>query len=322
MLIGYSQAGPAFLSILGSIAVLSLMMVLKRHKETHQRLIMYLAISVFFNSISFIVRGMGYKLIKNKYFCQVTAFYGQLTAGFILSSIWCIIIEIVVSTCRQKGAGKLEWIYLILIFIIPAITSVIPFVNNGYGESKVWCWIRDKNDDGEMFPYGLILRYVLWYGPLYSLMLVGGTVYLIGLLVNACKLRKHSALYSSDFSREKKKIFLKKLTQFRWYPVLFFTYALIQVANHIYEYFNRGRGPLVELWIAQSVVEGLQGVFVALLYIFHRSTRIHILHRLIILRNRCIQYDNPYLDESTPLSQSPNNSYEALPQRAKTIQIH
>lgn len=317
--IGITQAGAACFSMMSSILVIIFIVALKKYKKITQRLVMYLNISIFFNSTSFIIRGIGYDVIENKPLCTAAGYYGQLTAGFILASIWCIIIEIVYNACKQKHGGKLlECVYLVLIFIVPPVTGTIPFIENGYGNSRAWCWIRGKDEDGEKFIFGLVLQYVLWYIPLYILIIVGGAVYFIGIIAISVKIKRHDSRYSSDGSVEGQKLLLKELHQFRWYPVIYFFINLVPLANRVYDIFNDK--PLVELWIASGAVEGLQGVIVAVLFCMESSMRRWILLKLCCCSSNCCiekskdeQTTITNHDESTPLSQSPHNSYETVP---------
>ncbi len=311
-LLGITQAGAACCSVISSIIVILIIIVLKRYNKITQRLIMYLNTAIFFNSTSFIIRGFGYNILHYKLVCQLTGYYGQLTAGLILSSIWCIIIEIVLNAWRQQGASKcLEIFYLILIFIVPSVTGTIPFIVNEYGRSSAWCWIRSMDDDGKRSTLGTVLQYVLWYIPLYTLILVGGCVYFIGICVIGVRIRKHSKLYSSDGSIEKQKSLLKELHQFRWYPVVYFFINLVPLANRLYEVFNADAAPLIELWIASGTIEGLQGIIVAIIFITHSSTRRQIMAKINCPRKK--ETDNNIRNgETTPLSHSVHNSYESM----------
>lgn len=316
--LGVSQAGAALFSLVSSVTVILTIILLKRHKRITQRLIMYLNIAIFFNSTSFILRGLGYTLISSTILCKATGYYGQMTGGLILSSIWCIIIEIVLKACGQKDGGKcIEVFYLILIFLVPPIASVIPFIKDGYGESRAWCWIQTTRD-GETYLFGVILQYVLWYIPLYTLIMIGGIIYSVGIIAIGVRIRNNSENYSSDVFRERQKQILKEFHQFRWYPITYFLINLVPLANRLYDVFGKDK-LLIELWIAAGVIEGLQGIIVAVLFFADHSTR------KLVMEKACYccmkKQHNPSISETTPISGSPYNSYEAIPSpfRAKKL---
>lgn len=303
MKLGYSQAGAALFSLMSSLCVILFIITQRKYRNVTQRLIAYLNIAVFFNSTSFIIRGIGYKAINNKIFCQMIGYYGQATGGYILAAIVCIIIEIVVNACRQKTPGKwLEALYLVLIFVAPMLTALIPFINDSYGKSTAWCWINRKT-----------MQYALWYGPLFVLILFGGILYFVGVSLITYKVKKNKNRYTSDGSKEKQRQMLKELHQFRWYPILYLIINLVPLANRIVEIFEQDK-LIFQLWLATGVIEGLQGILVALLYFSNSSTRKYIKHKM---KNcKCCWMKNQIqtsLGESTPLSHSPQSSYEAVP---------
>lgn len=302
MILGYSQAGAALVSLMSSLCVILFVFILKRHKKVTQRLIVYLNTAIFFNSTSFIIRGVGYKAMDYTIPCQMMGYYGQATGGFILAAIVCIIIEIIVNAFWQKGSGKyLETLYLVLIFIIPMLTAVIPFSTKDYGRSTAWCWIT-----------GDVMLYALWYVPLFLLIVFGGVIYFVGVCLIARKLRKNKNRYTSDRSREKQKEMLKELHQFRWYPVAYFILNLVPLANRIVHIFYDQL--IFELWLTTGIIQGLQGTLVAILYFASSSTRKHIKQKM--KNSNCCRMANRIQvesGESTPLSGSPQSSYERVP---------
>ena len=211
---------------------------------------------------------------------------------------------------RQRGAGKyLEIFYLILIFIVPPVVSAIPFTKDGYGESGGWCWIRSTARNGDSFPPGIAMQYAIWYVPLYASILVGGSIYFIGIFVIRAKIRRHNRRYSSDGSVEQQTSLLKESNQFRLYPVVYFFINLVPLTNRIYEVVHKDQY-CVGLWIASGIIGGLQGIIVAILFFTDSSTRRQILAKVNCPNNS--QYDRTQTSgEATPITQSPQNSYDS-----------
>lgn len=277
-ILGITQVLAGGISLLGCISIALLIVILKKYKDSTQRLVLYLNITVILNSIGTIVRGGGYA-IENIVFCTGIASYTQFTSSCILASICCIIIELVLKAVRQKGAERYEWIYIILTFVVPLMVSLLPFIKNGYGYRAAWCWIRNTDETTcEKFVYGIILQYTLWYGPLYVLAVIGGLTYLFAFFKINKQLRKYKRNYTSNMEELKHKTILEELAQFRWYPVIYLIINIAPLATSILDIINPNHA-ILPLWIVTAIIQGLQGLFIAAVFIINPSTRKSLKYR-------------------------------------------
>ena len=79
-------------------------------------------------------------------------------------------------SCQKKYKVH-EVLGVIFVLVCPFLFGWIPFVNNMYGASGPWCWIRtfDKNGCGDRSfqQLSLILMMAMFYGPLICILVFG-----------------------------------------------------------------------------------------------------------------------------------------------------
>ena len=126
----------------------------------------------------------------HKAMCQLTGFLldyflwmNTLFTAVLISHFFLLFV------CLKKLKLKyLEILCVLFSLLFPLLFVWVPFINNNYGSTGIWCWIRDK-DCFRPIEEGIIEQFVLWYVP--SLLCLGlsiiaaGTV-LIGLIWRRC----------------------------------------------------------------------------------------------------------------------------------------
>lgn len=268
---GVAQAVAGIVSCIGCVLIFSIITVFKWYRQSSQRMVLYLNTAAFLNCTSFVVRGLGYEYSNNDWFCMGVAYFGQLTGGCILAAISCIIAELAIQGMRTgKRVRWLELVYLGLIFVLPPMVSLLPFINNGYGQSGAWCWFRVVDDECNKLVYGSVLQYLFWYVPLYTVILAGGVIYTICTLVITWKMKKISRTYTSSSQTLAHQKILHELHLFRWYPLIYFFINLIPLATRI-EQMAKPKEPTFTLWVISGVIEGLQGLFLAAAFTLNKG---------------------------------------------------
>ena len=128
----------------------------------------------------------------HKAMCQLTGFLlsyflwmNTLFTAVLISHFFLLFV------CLKKLKLKyLEILCVLFSLLFPLLFVWVPFINNNYGSTGIWCWIKIR-DKGCFRPSkeGIIEQFVLWYVP--SLLCLGlsiiaaGTV-LIGLIWRRC----------------------------------------------------------------------------------------------------------------------------------------
>ena len=164
IVIGITEAVTAFVSILGCLLVIAIMVIYKKYLFTMQRLVLYLTISVLLDAITNCIMGGSYSIIhSSKYYCMLLGFLVQYFSWCILLSVVCVIIELALRMICQRESGRIEWTYIPVIFLLPATTSWIPFIHEAYGPVRGTCTIQTvKPNNCSRDAYGLALMAVLW----------------------------------------------------------------------------------------------------------------------------------------------------------------
>ena len=62
---------------------------------------------------------------------------------------------------KQAKLGE-AFLYAILL-LVPLIPAGLVFINDGYGETRGWCWIRSRDSDCKPLVEGILRQVFLWY---------------------------------------------------------------------------------------------------------------------------------------------------------------
>lgn len=306
------EAAAGAVSLLGCIGIIVLMILLRKYKDPAQRIVLYLTVAVIMNTTNSIVRGGGHQLIQegDKTFCTVVGFFSGYTSGCIIASVCCIVVELFIKVVMNKATGNcVNVFYFGLIFVLPAIIFAIPFITDSYGRAGATCWIRTKeytgnttcrtnNTDHENCSTGehragMIEQYVLWYAPVFILLITGAVIYIVSLIVFNRKLQNYQRVYTSDLSRLVQQRALQDIKQFRWYPLIFFPLNIVPLIATL-----QIVGPEnYALWIVTALIDGFQGLFIVLAFTIDRQTRQKLNLRNIVhaCSTCCSREPNEYL---------------------------
>ena len=103
---------------------------------------------------------------------------------------------------RRQGEGtpkaKLNEILLYaILLLVPLIPAGLVFINDGYGETTGWCWIRSRDSDCNSFLEGILRQVFLWY----MWCLICGVVTLAFLIKIICAMRSNAIQHSGKADR-------------------------------------------------------------------------------------------------------------------------
>ena len=240
-----------------------------------QRLVLYLSVAVFLNSLSVVLRlqrvaALGGGSVKHIHpLCVFTAFLDQTTSWSALIAICCITCSLLLNILLLRSFESLEKVYVALIFAVPLSFNWIPFIKESYGEAGAWCWIRKKNEDCSEFPFGTYLRFVLWYVPLYVVLVILFVTYIFIVY----RVRKLSKKFDGKFdpaNRAKREKMLKEFRPLIWYPLIYMIMRIFPTINRIHGAFSSE--PALPLWILHAFFSPLSGGFIALAYALDGQT--------------------------------------------------
>jgi len=163
-----------------------------------------------------------------------------------------------VNVIREESAEKYEKWYHVFGWLLGFVVALIPTFTDDYGPAGAWCWIEGRETKQH------VLRFVLWYGPLY--------IGIIGLFVAngliLYRVHEQSKLYEGTFTPEveAKKKFMEELVKpLKFYPVVYLFISIFPIANRIQNAANE-KHPIYWLTMAQIVCNPLMGMMNALVY--------------------------------------------------------
>ena len=241
--------------------VILLMIIFKKYIFAIQRLIMYLNISILFNTINQLLQRASYTIIHtHDTYCIGLGIFSQYSSYCILLSIWCALFELTLRIMFKKEGGYVEIIYILIIFVFPIGIIWIPYYFDVYGNINGYCAIvTSKNCSPDQT--GFILEAVTWWIPLYATIILSLLVYPIFY----CELKRDRSRYSGIVEVDRNIVSektLKDVGYFKWLPLLYLILDIIPIATSIHDFIEPDR-PIAVLWILTGFVKGLQGGTIA-----------------------------------------------------------
>ncbi|KAL5476178.1 hypothetical protein EMCRGX_G026092 [Ephydatia muelleri] len=261
----------SILSMCCCLGMLLILVLFKKYKFMIHRLNMYLTTSVFFQALGFAVQD--YKVVNNAQYDSHTHSVCIFEAWWLFYSNWvpflficCITFNIIYLILSHRSTARFEKYYLFISLALPGALSGLPFIMSSYGPAGLWCWIISKRD-GETFVPGVTMSFVLYYGPLWIIIvaMVIGQVVTMRLhykqtkkvLLCECHTQKVESFWTVE---------IKILLFLPWINilgVLFATLNRIRLAtnSHLSEEAN------FFFWFMHAVTDPLHGTLYALVFV-------------------------------------------------------
>lgn len=307
------RAAVGTLSAVFCLLVVGMIVLYRKYRCFCQRLILYLAVAAFFHSLSYPLARVNYYTLRPllSLYCDFGGLFNLYTSWIEMLALCCLTFNVFLNAVLDRWLTKLEAIYICLPYLLPLLWVWIPYVNQSFGNGEAWCDIRPVETDCSSYMFGTILRFSLWYGPLYALSLI----MLIAAIVAAYMLQRNSKLWYGlhDLLSEQKAIMLKReVCPLLWYPVLYNILNVFSVANQIDVAVNPSN-TVVALWYLHVFTSPFRGAVIALAYALDSDTRKRLtwmqLKTAVCL---CWRGDNNidnYAAVSCPISDSFNSDY-------------
>ena len=256
-------------SAVASLFVIIGILISKKHLFFIQRLILYMSIAVFLNSLSVVLRVQRVAALGGRRhdslhpLCVFTSFVDQTTSWSALIAICCITCSLLLNVLLLRSVEMLEKVYVALIFVVPLSFNWIPFIKESYGEAGAWCWIRSEDKNCNTLQFAHTLQFVLWYVPLYVVLVVLFVVYIF-IVCRVRRLRRHwDGKFDPSIKANRKKMF-KEFRPLIWYPFIYLVLVILPTINRIHGAFSSE--PSLTLWVLHALFSPLRGGFIALAY--------------------------------------------------------
>ena len=268
------SASIGFVSFIACFIVIGIIILFKKYLFFNQRLVLYLSIAAMINSFAtmFRMHRIAYdsETTLIKVLCIINGSLDQITSWAQLLAVCCITFSVFTTVVLNRDPEKVEWVYALMIFILPLTYNWIPFLKSTYGQAGAWCWIRNENPrDCSHFEFGSYLQFILWYIPLYILLLLLVVIYFIII----CKIRSLNhqwQLRKNQNTREQQQSMIAEICPLLWYPLFYIILNIPALVNRVYGAFSSD--PLLPLWVLHAIFGSLEGGFVSLAYALDSET--------------------------------------------------
>ena len=309
VIVAVVSSGSAMVSALCCIFVICLIFLLKKHYFFIQRIILYHCLAALFRSLVLIMHFQRLKYNDESetstILCSISGFLDQVSRWYLLVDYSVITFTLLMTAVFHKNVARLERLYVVLIFVFPFTFNWIPFINNSYGRSGVFCWIRSTNfDDCSQHKFGYILQIVLWDVHFSITLLLLVPTYLVVIAV---------VTWQRCHWRGKPDTLRKILNEEVW-PLLFFPIGLVALiaiptASGIDDSIHADN-PSYDLHLASAVISPLQGGYIALVFTLNRDTLRQLTYRNLVatlcMRRRGRPQEYPI--ETCDISESYDNT--------------
>ena len=269
------NAASGFVSLLASSFVVLLIVLFKKWRFFTQRLVIYLAVAVAFQSVAAMISRVDYNNETSEFyvrFCQFSGFVGEYSPWTVLMSVSAITVYVFAFAVFSKRTDRFEVAYVFFIFVFPLLFNWIPFIDSSYGRSGAWCWIRNENAQCEEHVLGEVLQFVLFYIPLYVILCTLISLYVVILVKLHCFKRKTWSIRRTNEEANSQKQMSRETRSLLRYPLIYFITNLFPLSLRIYGLIETDN-PSLPLWILTAIFYPIQGGFMAIAFTLDRDTR-------------------------------------------------
>ena len=270
------------LAIIACALAVILIIVLKLYQKFLNRLVLYLMVAAGGYSVAFILaitpvhHSNGEVQVREGLdgLCAAFGFFNQMTEWIFHGTMaWVIVYLTLMAVFKyQANKPKHEVSGLIIILLFPFIVNWIPFVNDMYGLSGIWCWIKLTNGDCHSdHTLGVVYHFTLYYGP-FAIFVFGSYVAFIAIVITLCKERVASGRERAEsFKKETHRQALKEALPLLAYPLIYNIFFTIMLANRVYHAIaaSKEEDPIFPLFLAHAVVESLRVLLAAMAFLLH-----------------------------------------------------
>ena len=272
----------SMVSLCSGIIVIFLIIVLKKYLFFSQRMILYLnVICVMVSIVSCINVATDDSEDEHSpmfEYCKALGFLNQYAISCFMVAITCFTVNIFLQATCHYNTQRIEVVYVLLIFILPALYSWIPLKFDAYGVAGIWCWIRAREYMHEnnsnmcmVFKTGAYLRIGLFYLPVFIIYPL--LFFLLILTLCVTYRRRHEYMATIDVHAKKKRsAIISEVRSLLWYPIIVIVVDLVPFMTRIYEIVHP-ETELSVLWTLNALIVPLEGFAVAAIFIANHDTR-------------------------------------------------
>lgn len=234
----------------------------KPFKNFRRRIVLFLTVSTVFYLIVFVMQvSVALKQTldeDHKCLCKAIGFFIQYFAWQEL----VLVIFITVYFCKEFKARYASFgvdlsttrieriLYLTLVVVFPIIPAGLALIDDGYGETRGWCWIKLYNSDCNK-TFGIIRQLLLWY--VWCLLL--GSVCLVVNIITMCAVHKRTE------GKLRKEVLLLLS-----YPILFVVVNFFELVCWIVTYAEADNQSTLAIWMIYAIFSPISAAAIPVIF--------------------------------------------------------
>ena len=258
------RAGTGVFSALCCLAVIIVIVKLKRYSKAAQRLVLYLAIAATFHSISYTFARVNYYTPRYIYddYCYFGGFFNFYSSWVEVFALFCLTFNLFYNGVMiKKPPLWLERAYLVVMYGLPLLWSWVPFLFQTYATTEGWCDTRLEDENCNPFLFGTVMLFA-WYVPVYLVLFLC----CLTSIVAAIRIRN---LYMYGTVLKDPELKNSVLTLIG-YPIVYLLLTVFSLANAIYTAVDRDNTTAsLVLWYLRVVTSPFRGAVIAVVYAIH-----------------------------------------------------
>ncbi|XP_064396043.1 cyclic AMP receptor 2-like [Halichondria panicea] len=276
------RAAMGIFSGLCCLVVITVIVGFKKYVFFSQRLILYLAIAALFHSVSYSFARINYYTPRYLYdnYCYFGGFINLYSSWVEFMALCCLTFNVFINSVLDRWpSSRLQYIYLFVMYTLPLLWCWLPFLQHTYATTEGWCDLRVVDENCKSFPYGYILRFSVWYIPVYTILFICFIATIIAALTIHRRSRMWYGIYNPDQQQSERRL-KNEVKPLIWYPIVYLLLTIFSLANTIDIAINPEQNNIV-LWYLHVFTSPLRGSFIAIVYALDPETRKRISPRRI-----------------------------------------
>lgn len=252
------------LSVLSCLIVLTIIFILKRYNSVAQRLFIYLYIASVLSGLSFSLSGITLHGVD----CMIDGSILHFAQWAVFVAICNITVNLCWNILFLRVSHKCIEVYFIAVnIIVPAIFTIVPWFTLSYGKAGQWCWISNEGS-------GRLLRFVVFYIPLFIILIATVIIYSILLIRLFLYVRKKKLIQSDSGLLLEQKL-KKDIFALIWAPLAFILVWIIPLIHRITNLITQN-DYIFSLAFLHALSASLMGFFISVFFFFD----FHVLREL------------------------------------------
>lgn len=279
------------LSLIGCVFMILVILLFRKYNILAQRLILYLSIAAFFDSIGYIMGDMTPDGAR----CDFEAWWLTYFDWTVLMWVSCLTFNLYFNVIKQRRTEHFEKYYHVVSWLFPSLLlSLLPLIGDNYGPAGAWCWIKHDSP---------VWRFLIWYVPLFIIIIILFIVY----SYITYFLRKQVSSWQGNYDPETERyneLIKEDIKVLKAYPFVYLCLSVIPLILRLHNAFTEEGDDVFALWILTVICAPLQGAVNAVVFGLDPDTRTRLTLPQIRLAwasytNSAVIREYPTVSEST-----------------------